>query len=316
MQVALLRLLADGQFHSGETLGRVLGVSRAAVWKQLQQLSEAYSLDLQRVPGKGYRLAAPLALLDADKLAAAGVPVDLLWSASSTNSLALQALEEKRAAPFAILAEQQSAGRGRRGRSWEGGFGENLYLTYVHEIHGGAARIEGASLAVGVALVRVLRAHGILRAQLKWPNDVLVAGRKLAGILIELSGDLADSCRLVIGIGVNINKQQAQAIDQPWTSCYRELGVRVERAAFAVDLLRELAATLELFARDGFAAFRQEWHEMAAWLGEAVEVSGLQGASGRLVGVDERGALLLATREGERVFAGGEVSLRRSEHDS
>ncbi|MQT71545.1 biotin--[acetyl-CoA-carboxylase] ligase, partial [Pseudomonas sp. FSL R10-0071] len=190
--LTLLKLLKDGRFHSGQALGAALGISRSAVWKQLQRLEADLNLSIHKVRGRGYQLAAPLELLERDQLADSPYPVFIHESLDSTNAEALREISGGVQAPFVILAEQQSAGRGRRGRKWISPFAENIYYSLVLRIDGGMRQLEGLSLIVGLAVLSSLREFGSRDAGLKWPNDVLVGNKKIAGILLELVGDPAD----------------------------------------------------------------------------------------------------------------------------
>jgi BirA family biotin operon repressor/biotin-[acetyl-CoA-carboxylase] ligase len=315
--LALLKLLQDGRFHSGEALGVALGVSRSAVWKQLQVLQAELSLPLHKVRGRGYRLATPLQLLDADCLNA---QVDMpSWracvmpSVDSTNAEALRLLQTSQSPPFYVLAERQTNGRGRRGRSWASPFGENLYYSLVIRVDGGMRSLEGMSLAVGLALLRVVRGFGIAEAGLKWPNDLLVGDRKLAGILLELSGDPADVCHVVIGIGLNVNMLAADqaVIGQPWTSMRAELGCLLNRNELVGELNRQLSHYLAIQLRDGFAALQDEWQACNLWQGRSVVLTaGGEPVEGVVMGVDPSGALRVRVDGAERSFSGGEISLR------
>ena len=188
----LLRAIADGEFHSGEELARLLGVSRTAVWKQLQKIQAQTGLELESVKGRGYRLAQPLELLDSDRvLAGLAAPVrnllaqfEVYEEIDSTNRLALLRALESGCRGHVIVAERQTAGRGRRGRQWISPFGRNIYCSTIWEFDGGAAALEGLSLAVGVAVASALTDVGVRGVGLKWPNDVVGGGRKLAGILL------------------------------------------------------------------------------------------------------------------------------------
>lgn len=312
---SLLRLLQDGQFHSGEELGAAVGVSRAAIWKRLQALEAEFDLQIHKVRGRGYRLEAPLSLLDSDSLCASSIyPITLLQQVDSTNAQAMRHLASGAVPPFLIIAEQQTAGRGRRGRSWASPFGENLYYSLVLRVSGGMRQLEGLSLVVGLALLQALRDAGVTEAGLKWPNDLLVGGRKIAGILLELSGDPADVCHVVIGIGVNINMRvtpQGEVIDQPWTSLRQVLGEQLDRNAFVASLNRQLERYLHLHQAEGFAALRAQWEASHLWQGRAVVLAaGAQAIHGRVLGVDDTGALRLDIDGQEKVFSGGELSLR------
>lgn len=310
----LLRLLQDGQFHSGEELGAAIGVSRAAIWKRLQALEAEFDLSIHKVRGRGYRLEAPLSLLASDAPGlSVGWPVTLLQQVDSTNAEALRRLSSGVEPPFLVVAEQQTAGRGRRGRSWVSPYGENLYYSLVLRITGGMRQLEGLSLVVGLALLQAIRDAGVVEAGLKWPNDLLVGGRKIAGILLELSGDPADVCHVVIGIGVNINMRvvSGDVIDQPWTSVRQVLGSQVDRNRFVGDLNAQLGRYLEQHRLDGFSALREQWEANHLWQGRTVTLAaGAQSIEGRVLGVDDTGALRLEVDGAERVFSGGELSLR------
>ncbi|OEC32522.1 BirA family transcriptional regulator, biotin operon repressor / biotin-[acetyl-CoA-carboxylase] ligase [Pseudomonas cuatrocienegasensis] len=317
---SLLELLQDGRFHSGEDLGRILGVSRSAVWKQLQVFQGDLGIEVHRVPGKGYRLARPLSLLRSDQLAAAELPWPLrvMGSVDSTNVQAVRLFGDGCAPPFAVLAERQTAGRGRRGRPWVSPFAENLYYSLLWQVSGGMRQLEGLSLVVGLALVRTLHDMGVGTAGLKWPNDVLVDGRKIAGILLELSGDPEDVCQVVIGVGVNVNMPMtiAREIDQPWISMRDALGEPVDRNELAIKFSRHLQDYLQRHQSQGFSAFTSEWEQHHLWQGRQVALSsGAQPIVGMVIGVDSSGALRLMVDGGERVFSGGELSLRLH-HDS
>lgn len=315
--LALLRLLQDGRFHSGEALGAELGISRSAVWKQLQALQAELSLPLHKVRGRGYRLATPLQLLDADWLKAqVSSPhwqVCVMPSVDSTNAEALRLLPTTQSIPYYVLAERQTSGRGRRGRSWVSPFGENLYYSLVVRVEGGMRQLEGMSLAVGLALLQVIRCAGVAEAGLKWPNDVLVGERKLAGILLELSGDPADVCHVVIGIGLNVNMLaiDSDVIGQPWTSMRAELGCLLNRNELVAELNRQLSRYLEIQLREGFAALQDEWQACHLWQGRTVALTaGGEPIEGEVLGVDHSGAIRLRINGLERSFSGGELSLR------
>ncbi|MGB0733234.1 MAG: bifunctional biotin--[acetyl-CoA-carboxylase] ligase/biotin operon repressor BirA [Pontibacterium sp.] len=319
---SLLSILADGRFHSGQEIGERLGVSRSAVWKQIRKL-ETLGLDIYSVKGRGYRLPGGLCLLDAEQiqqqLTAQAVEsiqfVDVSLSASSTNALAIDAFRNG-ANTGVFVAEMQTEGRGRRGRSWVTPFGGSLAFSLMWTFDQGIAALEGLSLLVGIAIARVLRRWGVADIGLKWPNDILVGGKKLSGVLIEMSGDATDVCNVVIGIGVNIDLAQSKtdAIDQPWVDLVSQLGGAVDRNKLFSELLNELVLALGRFAEVGFEPFKEEWQAMNAYADKAVSITtGNSSVAGRCLGVDGRGAIVLATPEGEASFVGGEVSLRLAE---
>lgn len=311
----LLNLLQDGRFHSGQDLGHALGVSRSAVWKQLQLLEADLGVAVHKVRGRGYRLAAPLSLLDPERLTAAvaklGWAVEVHQVIDSTNAQALRTVATPLSQPLLILAERQDAGRGRRGRTWVSPYAANLYYSLAVPLQGGIKRLDGLSLVAGMAVVECLRALGLSDAMLKWPNDVLVQGRKIAGILLELVGDPADQCHVVLGIGINVNMKESEAIDQQWTSMYLQTHSPVDRNALAIALSESLANFIHTLEANGFATLRAQWEAQHAWQGKSVHlISGTQTVAGKVLGITDQGSLRLEVNGRPEVFSGGELSLR------
>ncbi|KAA0982159.1 bifunctional biotin--[acetyl-CoA-carboxylase] ligase/biotin operon repressor BirA [Pseudomonas sp. ANT_J28] len=313
--LTLLKLLKDGRFHSGQALGVALGVSRSAVWKQLQHLEAELGLSIHKVRGRGYQLAAPLMLLDPveirEQAPSCDWPILVFDSIDSTNAEALRAIERGQAAPFLVLAERQTAGRGRRGRKWASPFAENIYFSLVLRIEGGMRQLEGLSLVVGLAVMQALRELGISGAGLKWPNDVLVGQKKIAGILLELVGDPADVCHVVLGVGINVNMQLTDEVDQQWTSMRLESGKVFDRNHLVGELGVMLQAYLCRHQVGGFSAIQAEWEQNHLWQGRAVSlIAGVNHIEGEVLGIDSQGALRLRVGGVEKVFSGGELSLR------
>ena len=313
--LTLLKLLKDGRFHSGEALGAALGVSRSAVWKQLQHLEAELNLPIHKVRGKGYQLASPLVFLSAEDIAlhapSLAWPVHISDSIDSTNAEALRLVDAGCAAPFLVLAEQQTAGRGRRGRKWVSPFAQNVYYSLVLRIEAGLRQLEGLSLVVGLAVMQALRESGVRGAGLKWPNDVLVGQKKIAGILLELVGDPADICHVALGIGINVNMQRADEVDQQWTSVQLETGFPVDRNALVAQLGLQLQGYLDQHRKGGFVALQEEWEQNHAWQGRPVSlIAGVNQVDGVVLGVDRQGALRLDVDGVEKIYSGGELSLR------
>ncbi|MGN2387893.1 MULTISPECIES: bifunctional biotin--[acetyl-CoA-carboxylase] ligase/biotin operon repressor BirA [Pseudomonas] len=313
--LTLLKLLADGAFHSGQVLGESLGVSRSAVWKQLQQLESDLGIEVHKVRGRGYRLATPIVLLDPAAIVESGMPGE--WSVrtydsiDSTNAEASRLIALGAPMPLLVVAEQQTAGRGRRGRKWVSPFAENLYYSLVLRIDGGMRQLEGLSLLVGLAVMNVLRDMGVQGAGLKWPNDVLVGRQKIAGILLELIGDPADVCHVIIGVGVNVNMRVSTEVDQLWTSVRLQTGAPADRNTIAARISAQLEALLTVHRQEGFLAFQKEWEQGHLWQGAAVKLlSGIETVEGVVLGVDSLGALRLEVNGLEKSFSGGELSLR------
>lgn len=323
-KTTLLPLLANGEFCSGQALALALGVSRTAVWKQMKALSDL-GLQIESVKGRGYRIPGGIELLDASLVRAGLAPeaaallsqLDLCTTLDSTNAEVMRQLEAGAAAGLVCCAEQQSAGRGRRGRTWVSPFARNLYLSVAWRYNQGAAALEGLSLAVGVAVARALAAGGLPPVQLKWPNDVVYQGAKLGGVLLEMTGDATGACQVIVGVGLNVAMPDtaAAAIDQAWTDIETVSGGdRPGRNALLAGLLNELLPLLASFEQQGFAPWRDEWMALDAFAGVPVVLhTGARDMAGVARGVDDRGALQLETSTGGRQsIHGGEISLRRA----
>jgi BirA family biotin operon repressor/biotin-[acetyl-CoA-carboxylase] ligase len=317
--LAFLRQLDHHDFRSGERIADRLGLSRASVHGLARQAADL-GVMVQSVRGRGYRLAEPLHLLDegrlATALAPAGFHVLCLAEADSTN-LRLQQLAEAGAPHRTLLAaEWQSRGRGRRGREWRGVLGGSLTFSLLWRFRRPLSMLSGLSLAVGVALARAMTRLGAADLRLKWPNDLLRADAKLAGILIELSGDMLGPAAAVIGVGVNLRAADrlAAEVGQPVADLESALGRAVDRNELLAALATELGEVLPAFDQEGFAPFRRAWQELHAWQGQPVRVLEADGRelTGRARGVDEQGALLLDAGSGPLRVLSGEVSLRRA----
>lgn len=318
----ILEILADGETHSGEELSELWGVSRTAIWKQLKKLQESTGLYVESVKGKGYCLEGGIELLDADQVMS-GLSerarylledFSLRGQVDSTNSIALKLAHEGARSGYVVVAEQQLAGRGRRGRKWISPYGCNIYCSAIWHFQDGAASLEGLSLAVGVVVARALTAVGVEGVELKWPNDVLWRGFKLAGILLEMTGDAAGHCQVVIGIGINVSMTKSSttaAIDQPWTDVSTAAGRPVSRNLVLSNLLSELLPALAEFEKKGFVAFREAWTSLDSISGRRVCLHlGERVIIGTATGVGDNGALAVDTEAGRQWFHGGEVSLR------
>lgn len=315
----VLQIIADGGVHSGQKLSESLGVSRAAIWKHIQKL-ESHGVDISKEKGRGYKLASPLELLNKAQIMGRltaeqqGLLTSLYVESvvDSTNALAMQGIEQELSGSV-WLAEQQTAGRGRRGRGWVSPFGANIYLSALWKISGGAGQLGGLSLALGVALVEAMAALGVNGLTLKWPNDIAFERKKLGGILVEIHGDAAGDCHVVVGIGMNVTMppRAAQNIDQEWTDLNSICDVVPGRNEVAAALTGAVLELLSRFTETGFAPYAGRWNALDALQDAKVSVQiGADSIAGVAKGAAEDGALRLATAEGMRVFHGGEVSLR------
>jgi BirA family biotin operon repressor/biotin-[acetyl-CoA-carboxylase] ligase len=316
----LLAALSDGQFHSGQELGQHLGISRSAIWKQMKNL-ESLGVEIYSIRGRGYRVPGGLELLceerivsDCSDLVARHLRnITVQRVVDSTNTLAMRDMQQGLADAHLYLAEYQTAGKGRRGRQWVSPFARNLYFSLVWNFSHGAAALEGLSLVVGLALQQALTAMGLSGIELKWPNDLLVDSKKLAGILLEMQGDASGECQVVIGVGINVtmSDEASEGIDQPWVDLTSLSQTPISRNQLMATVLNHLIPMLEQFKVDGFAAFQDAWHACHAYQQQPVRIiSGHREVVGECQGVDAQGALVIHHSDGVEHFHAGEVSVR------
>lgn len=319
----LIHRLADGRFHSGEELGRLLNVTRSSVWKRLKQLKQDYQLEIDAVTGRGYRLREPLDLLSQDRILqqlseeGGEAPPELVLHGAidSTNSWLMKQGAAGAESGSVCLAEQQSAGKGRHGRQWISPFGRNIYLSMLWRFDHPPMQIAGLSLASAIAVIRLLQQLDCDQAGLKWPNDILWQGKKLAGLLLEIAGEASGPSQVVIGIGLNTRLgNHGEEIDQPWIDLNSIPSTSWPgRNELACKLIRHLRDVVRQYQSQGMQSFLDEWHRHDLFLGEEVVIrSHSQVHTGEHLGIDPNGAIRLCCDGRERTFYAGEVSLRQS----
>lgn len=313
--LTLISILADGEFHSGEQLGERLGMSRAAINKHIQTLRD-WGVDVFTVPGKGYSLPEPIQLLNQAFISSQikQSQVAVLPVIDSTNQYLLDRIGTLQSGD-ACVAEYQQAGRGRRGRKWFSPFGANLYLSMFWRLEQGPAAAIGLSLVIGIVMAEVLRDLGASQVRVKWPNDLYLQDRKLAGILVELTGKTGDAAQIVIGAGINLamRKVESDVINQGWINL-QEAGIVIDRNTLAARLINDLRAALELFEQEGLTPYLSRWEKLDNFINRPVKlIIGDKAIVGISRGIDTQGALLLEQDGAIKAWMGGEISLRSAE---
>jgi BirA family biotin operon repressor/biotin-[acetyl-CoA-carboxylase] ligase len=319
----LFAALADGQFHSGEVLADELAVSRSAIWKAAAALREL-GATVHAVRNRGYRLAKASEPLNAPRIqellsseARARIKrIDALWMASSTNTMLMDRPNPAAGTGEALLAEYQTAGRGRRGRSWLAPPGGAICLSLSWTFGAMPRHLGALGLVIGICAWRALTQLGVEHLRLKWPNDLLVEDGKLGGILIELRAEAAGPTCVVIGIGLNVSlgtsvREKIAALGVAPVDLIKAGLREPARNTVAARLLSAFVAGLLQFERDGLKEFVQEWLGVDALRGRAVTVQTAQGpVHGVARGIDLEGALLMETPAGLQRFISGDVSVR------
>ncbi|POD89201.1 bifunctional biotin--[acetyl-CoA-carboxylase] ligase/biotin operon repressor BirA [Pectobacterium odoriferum] len=308
----LINILSDGEFYSGELLGEMMGMSRAAINKHIQTIRD-WGIDVFTVTGKGYSLPVSMQLLDEDvilkQLPEGGVTI--LPVVDSTNQYILERLDTLSSGD-ACLAEYQKSGRGRRGRQWFSPFGANLYLSLYWRLEQGPAAAVGVSLVIGIVMAEVLHKLGADGVRVKWPNDLYLKDRKLAGILVELTGKTGDAANLVIGAGINLQMREPapDTINQGWINL-QEAGIDINRNTLASTLISELRSALAVFELQGLEPFIPRWEKLDNYFNRSVRlIIGNREIHGVDRGIDRQGALLLESDGLITSYIGGEISLR------
>ncbi|GDY27231.1 bifunctional ligase/repressor BirA [Agarivorans sp. Toyoura001] len=310
----LIQALASGQFCSGEQLAQLLGVSRTTVASYLNKYTQL-GLDIYKVKGKGYRLAAPISLLDLERLTLTlpeNSPV-VIEQVDSTNAWLMKKLDQLPHGQV-VFAEFQSAGRGRRGRTWQTPYAGQLCMSLLWRLQDGIEAAMGLSLAVGLAVVEALEQAGYFNLGLKWPNDIYLDGKKLGGVLIELQGHANSEVSLVVGVGVNVrvDDERAKHIDQLFTQLENDPSQILDRSQLACLIVQSLNQMYAVFREQGFSALQERWNRYDVFKNQPVSLrfSEDKVLFGLAKGVDQQGQLILETDAGEQVYMAGEVSLR------
>ncbi|MBL0711731.1 MAG: bifunctional biotin--[acetyl-CoA-carboxylase] ligase/biotin operon repressor BirA [Colwellia sp.] len=314
----LIKVLAKGDFVSGQELGDQLDMSRSAISKHIKALM-VMGLDIFSVIGKGYKLAQPLALLKKDEIVkllaeeGLGCDIEVHNLIDSTNSYLMRRLPNQVTQGQVCLAEYQSAGRGRRGRQWISPFGSQIYLSIYWRLEQGLSAAMGLSLVTALAVSDAIYSLTNIEVQLKWPNDIYLGGVKLAGILIDLEGQAVEPSHSVIGIGLNLNMpaQAAEKIDQKWTDLQSHSHKKIDRNALSAQLIYHLLKRLQQHQCDGLTTMIDEWHTRDFYLNKRVKLlTGNNTTRGICRGVNNQGALMLEVDGQVKPIYGGEVSLR------
>lgn len=310
--------MVSGNWFSGEALATHLGLTRAAVWKRIRRLRElGYAIEAEK--GRGYRLMAfsdrllPEEIRRSSQARRFASHLHTFEEVDSTSVVAARLAREGAPEGTAVLAERQTAGRGRFGRSWSSPSHKNLYLSLVLRPDLAPTSVAQITLVAAVAVARaIVAAAPELDPRIKWPNDLLLGERKTAGILTELDAEVDRVRFVVLGIGVNLNAEVEdfpQELRDKATSLKLCCGRDIQRAAFTGRLLGELESLYEEFLRAGFVALRAEYEGRHGYVGRRVRVSGAGDPSGVVRGIDDSGALLLETADGVRRIVAGEVTL-------
>ena len=317
--VKISELLSDGQYHDGTSIGKKCGITRAAVWKVIKKFKE-YGIEIQSIKGKGYLLEKPLILLDVNKIKKnikkLSFVIDVLEKVGSTNDYLKNNSDQNKAIKICV-AEMQDKGRGRLNRQWHSPFGQNIYFSCAYSFQRDMSELSGLSLITGLAVCNAIESITHLdNLAVKWPNDILVNQQKIAGILIDINAESNGFCNAIIGIGINVNMQNAlkKEIDQPWSSLQKITGQYIDRNLLCSALINALINYLERFLKSGLSDFISEWKEKDCLFEKSVAVmSGQKKMMGIGAGINAQGHLILKMSDNtEKTFSSGDTQIEKS----
>ena len=305
---------------SGAELSRQLGMTRAGVWGHIEQL-RALGYDIEASPHRGYRLLSSPDSLHADDLYSrlgltrvSGRELPCFQEPPSTNAVAARLARGEAREGAVVFAESQSKGRGRMGRVWLSPAGKGLWFTVLLRPNIAPAGATQLTIAAATALARAITLQTGIVPDIKWPNDILIRGRKVAGILTEMSAELDHLKDLLLGIGMDVNLETEDfpaALRQTATSLAIETGAKVNRSELAVAILRELDRDYDLINKGHFEVLAEQWQERCSTLGREVSIRvGDRVIRGQAESLDDDGALLGRGAHGhlERII-GGDVTV-------
>lgn len=317
----IIRILSDGEHHSGSDLGTSTKITRSAIWKFMKVL-DSYGVEVESSKSKGYRLPSPIILLDSaaikknisSETLKEQLKIEVFATVDSTNQY-LKTLKAETKKNFQVcLAEYQTAGRGRFGRKWYSPFGSNIYFSLSWTVSKDVSELNGFSLVVGLAVVKALEACGVPNTlKLKWPNDVQYQQKKLAGILLEINAEANGASQVIIGIGLNVNMADSAEIDQPWVSVRSITKQLSDRNVIIAKLIEQLMQNIRLYETLGLKHFLPEWQVYDALYGKEIQLEQhKQIIKGTMQGIDERGHLLLQDEVGQmNSYSSGDVSIKK-----
>jgi BirA family biotin operon repressor/biotin-[acetyl-CoA-carboxylase] ligase len=314
--VSTVKILNDLDYHDGDSIGEKLGITRSAVWKIIKKL-EAYQIEINSIKGKGYALNDHLSLLDESYIAKSftglNARLEIFETIESTNDH-LKKLGRIEPPAHICIAEHQTKARGRNLRNWHSPFGQNLYFSYAYPLDKDLSELAGLSIVIGLAIISVLnQLVSPHKLELKWPNDIICEGKKIAGILIDVIAESNSRVHVIVGVGLNVNMQhdEVNTITQEWNSLRNITGRYFDRSELFVPVVSGIVSYINKFANVGFPAFIEEFQHYNSLMGKQIKVlSGNNEIQGKAIGIDNLGHLLIEQENGHvKLCSSGDTSV-------
>jgi BirA family biotin operon repressor/biotin-[acetyl-CoA-carboxylase] ligase len=312
----IVKILNDGEYHNGTTLGGALNITRSAIWKSIKKLIQ-YGIKIDSAKGKGYMLREPLILLDSKSIHQytknQAVDIDIFETLESTNQYLKNFYHTNTIK--VCLAEQQTQGKGRMQRQWHSPFGQNIYFSCLHPLYCDLSELSGLSLVISLAITKSLYDFSKVQCHVKWPNDVTFQGKKVSGNLIEVQAESHGACQAIIGIGINVNmlKDEDSAITQPWTSLREITGTCYDRNQLCGILINNLLDYIKRFTQQGLVNFIDEWNQTDHLYNQTISLTNADTiTTGIAKGINPYGHLLLELPTGViKAFSSGDTQIQK-----
>ncbi len=319
MKAEILKMLREtDSYVSGQELCNKFGVSRTAVWKAINQLKEN-GYEIEALQNKGYHLLSAPDIMDKTELESihatewAGCEIYYFDSIDSTNTKAKELAEEGHPSGTLVVADRQTAGKGRRGRSWESPTGIGIFMTLMLKPEINPNNASMLTLVAAMATTRAIRRVTGVPAMIKWPNDIVMNGKKVCGILTEMSAQFDYINHIVIGIGINVhNEDFPEEIAKTASSLYLESGQHIHRASLIEAFLEEFEDVYaEYLKTEDMEGLQKEYDAMLVNRGRQVRVlDPKEPFEGKAMGITKKGELIVDTWESRKLVSSGEVSVR------
>ncbi|APC91572.1 MULTISPECIES: biotin--[acetyl-CoA-carboxylase] ligase [Francisella] len=308
-QSQILTFLDDKKYVSGESIAQKLGISRAAVSKNIKALKDNYQINVYSNPKVGYLLEEKLDLIKVDELTKVFENVNYFYSINSTSKYAIEH-QNNFCNNEIFISEFQTDGFGRFNRKWVSPFGKNIYCTLLEVIELDISKLNGLSLVVAMSIAKILKRLD-LDAKLKWPNDIFINDKKIAGVIINISAEVNDRAKLFIGCGINVNMQYNQEISKKWTSIKLESQKHANRTNLLIQLIKAIRKDLTIFIQEGFCYFKQEFEKFNYLKNKqfSLKLADKNFDNCKYLGLSQRGEIIIENQQGSQSFSSGDISI-------
>lgn len=308
-QRQILNFLDDKKYVSGEDIAQKLGISRAAISKNIKTLKDDYQIIVSSNSRVGYLLEEKLDLIKVDDLAKAFKNINYFYSVDSTSKYAIENKNNFYDNTI-FISEFQTDGFGRFNRKWISPFGKNIYCTLLEVVELDISKLNGLSLVVAMNIAKILKRLD-LNAKLKWPNDIFINDKKIAGVIINISAEVNDRAKLFIGFGINVNMQHNQEISKNWTSIKLESQKHANRTNLLIQLIKAIKKDLTIFTQDGFCYFKEEFEKFNYLKNKqfSLKLADKNFDNCKYLGLSQRGEIIVENQQGSHSFSSGDISI-------